>query len=706
MFKWSAFPFIRLSIALSVGIVLSESSSVANFLLDFWWILPIIALLMYAVGRTIQMKGLVWLFLMAVIGGCLGYLQVESRFDQHYTHFEQPDRYVGVVKSYPNERKRHFRYEVDVFQLEYAEKSHSTYGTVHLYIEKSAGAQLTYGDVVMVDKGYFDVSAPKNPEEFNYQAYLAHQNIYAHAFVDASEVTVLDHMDLNPLLAWAFEIRADAQAMIHDYVPGEQEQAIVSALLLGIKDHLDNEIREAYSSAGAMHVLAVSGLHVGIIFMILNILCKPWKEHHYGRFLFMVLALSLIWMYALVTGFSPSVMRAATMFSVVIISTAFNKRANVYNSLGIAAFVLILMDPFVIYSVGFQLSFVAVFGILMFHPLIYHKLHVHSKVGDYLWSIICVSLAAQIATFPLTLYYFHQFPTYFLVSNLLVIPAAFVMLSAGLVLLLFGAVMPMVASVFGVLFGHFVWLVNQCVMLLQYLPFPLFDWLYVDRIDVISIYLIILLIYTGVTTYSYHSLRFAGYCFLLLNGWVMWKSWSTDQLNQVVFYEINGINAIDIIHEGNATLLLDSLPDSRREEVFYQVNPYRLAQGLPKAEDSWGLLTQSGLVRGSEGYTYFMIEGLQILMIQNLDDLEMVNPVDANVVLINDEINALPDQLSYDLLVFGNRLHSYQTREIRKQCEDNRYSYHSLKDDGYLVLDLNELVFRNNKNQLSHLDNL
>ena len=167
-----------------------------------------------------------------------------------------------------------------------------------------------------------------------------------------------------------------------------------------------------------MHVLAVSGLHMGIIFLILGFFLKPLRNIYLGRYYYGIGIILGLWLYAFITGLVPSVMRAATMFSIVSLSKMNHRTSNIYNSIALTAFVLLLIDPNMIYAVSFQLSFIAVTGIVIFFPLFYSCWEIKNPVGDYFWSLMCTSLAAQIATLPIAMYYFHQLPTYFLLSNL------------------------------------------------------------------------------------------------------------------------------------------------------------------------------------------------------------------------------------------------------------------------------------------------
>ncbi|MEQ9307677.1 MAG: ComEC/Rec2 family competence protein [Marinoscillum sp.] len=701
MFKWSAFPFIRLSIGLSLGIILSEWYA---SIWDYPFFLTCIAILVLAIvniffDKRPIIKGSLLLVFFVYLGGLLATLSKENNFSNHYSHFPHADGFVGTITSDHNERKDYNRYEMEVNTVQVDSIQHFACGKIYLYIDKSA-PRLRYGDVLAVRKSYFEVSSPKNPEEFNYRKYLSRQNIYAHAFISAMDYEIIDYQPPHWLLKFALGIRVAAQEKIQDFLPQEREQAIVSALILGIKDHLDNEVKLAYASAGAMHVLAVSGLHVGILYLLLQLLFKPWKDKTYGRFLFMVTSIVIIWMYALITGFSPSVVRAATMFSVVIVSKSFKRRSNIYNALGIAAFLLIVTNPFVIYAVGFQLSFAAVLGIVIIHPLIYNKLSFYNQTVDYVWSITCVSIAAQIATFPLTLLYFNQFPTYFLVSNLIVIPAAFVMFFGGIFMLLAGGIWAMAGKVLGFILQMFVSLVNEAMIALQHLPHPLFDWLYFDQVDVILVYGIILLLILAVTKYNFQLLKLAAFCIMIFVSWSHVKAfWRMDQ-HKIVIYEIEGITAIDLIQGNQARLLVDNLPGAQEEVLKFQVNPYRLANGLDKVEETWETFEASDLVMSNVNFDLLSWAGCDILIPHDLENREISNTISADIVLIRDS-KSIWKNLKAKRLLLGTGFKYYEEQKARAAMDTLEIPIHSLSVDGYWSLDL-----KPNKSTFSQLATL
>ncbi|NNE54598.1 MAG: ComEC/Rec2 family competence protein, partial [Flavobacteriales bacterium] len=207
---------------------------------------------------------------------------------------------------------------------------------------------------------------------------------------------------------------------------------VVAALTLGDKSQLDKDTRNAFAMAGAMHVLAVSGLHVGILFMVIQKLLKPLSRLKNGSWFKTVILIATLWFYATLTGLSPSVLRTSTMFTFIALASHGGRQSNIYNTLAASAFLLLAIDPHLLFNVGFQLSYCAVIGIIWLQPVIYRVWFIKHKVGNWLWQLTSVSLAAQIATFPLGIFYFEQFPNLFLLTNILVIPAATALLICGL----------------------------------------------------------------------------------------------------------------------------------------------------------------------------------------------------------------------------------------------------------------------------------
>ncbi|NJO90405.1 MAG: ComEC/Rec2 family competence protein, partial [Chloroflexia bacterium] len=234
----------------------------------------------------------------------------------------------------------------------------------------------------------------------------------------------------------AYDLRSSILSVYQSSGIQGDEFAILAALTLGVKDYLSDEIVEAYSDSGAMHVLAVSGLHVGILMAMLNMIFSFFWKRKKLLVLKSIIILVFLWLFALITGLAPSVTRSALMFSFFILSKNSGKRPSSYNSLAAAAFIILLFNPNALFHVGFQLSFLAVISILLFQQKLYRTIDIKNKYLDYFWQLTTVSLAAQIGTTPISIFYFHQFPIYALLTNIIVIPAAAIILNAVILLLI------------------------------------------------------------------------------------------------------------------------------------------------------------------------------------------------------------------------------------------------------------------------------
>ena len=270
-----------------------------------------------------------------------------------------------------------------------------------------------------------------NPGQFDYASFLRFQQIHYANYIDEWH----KKGSTFNVLRFPTWIRNKALKVLKENILIKSHFPIVSALVLGYKDEISNHTKNSFSSTGAMHVLAVSGLHVGIIYFILKSIITTFTFYQKNRAFRNILVLLGIWIYALITGMSPSVLRACTMLSFLIVAEVFNRNTNVYNVLSASAILLLIINPFLIMQVGFQLSYLAVLGILYIQPKMEKMWKPRYWLLQKIWTITSVSVAAQISTFPLGLLYFHQFPNYFLISNLVVIPAAFLILSLGILLI-------------------------------------------------------------------------------------------------------------------------------------------------------------------------------------------------------------------------------------------------------------------------------
>jgi competence protein ComEC len=324
------------------------------------------------------------------------------------------------------------KYEVEVVQVDRIK----TRGKVLLNVQKDSFVRrLKVDDLLHLKPSFQELNAPLNPHQFNYKNYLVKQGIHQQLFLKKHQIKKIE-LEGSSMLGIAAKFRNYVQESLkrHHFKP--DELSVINALLLGQRQAISKQLIADYSKAGAIHILAVSGLHVGIILLILNWVFKPIERLKKGKFIKTVIVILFLWMFAFVAGLSASVVRAVTMFTFLAIGLSFQRKNVVEFSLIASMFFLLIIKPMFLFDVGFQLSYLAVFGIIWVQPTLYKFWTPKLKIVNKFWQLFTVSIAAQAGILPLSLFYFHQFPGLFIASNLVVIPFLGAILIGGIVIIL------------------------------------------------------------------------------------------------------------------------------------------------------------------------------------------------------------------------------------------------------------------------------
>ncbi|WP_081211833.1 ComEC/Rec2 family competence protein [Salegentibacter sediminis] len=308
-----------------------------------------------------------------------------------------------------------------------------TEGKLLLSTEKDS-TEFQIGDILLLPYRPVEINSPLNPYQFDYKNYMEKQAVLKQLRINPKEILKIGQTS-SPI-SFAENLRERIITKLQAASFSEEELSIIQALLLGQRRDISRKIYDQYAAAGALHILAVSGLHVGIILLFLNLMLKPLENLTQGRLIKTILLLLLMWGFALLAGLSPSVVRAVSMFSFVAIGMQLKRKTSVMNSLFVSLFVLLLLKPYFIFQVGFQLSYLAVFSIVAFQPYFYGLVRPKFRVLRYMWGLLTVSAAAQLGVLPLSLFYFHQFPTLFFLSNLIILPALGIILGLGILVIL------------------------------------------------------------------------------------------------------------------------------------------------------------------------------------------------------------------------------------------------------------------------------
>lgn len=483
---------------------------------------------------------------------------------------DQETNYIlAEVAEIPEEREKTYKLILQAKVAFSNDTISRTRGKLIAYINKdSLSSGIKAGDRLFMINKFREILGSQNPFEFDYKRYLWNQGIRRQGFFRTGEWQRLDSMKGNSVLLFAANLRQKLLQLYQDYGLTGDEYSVASALTLGYKAALDEDIKRSYSTSGAMHVLAVSGLHVGIIYFVINYLLLFLNRIRGGTILRAIILLLCLWFYATLTGLSPSVMRASTMFSFIVIGSALKRPANIYNTLSASAFFLIILNPHILWAVGFQLSYLAVIGIVFFQPRIYSLLYIKNKFLDKVWALTAVSIGAQLKTFPLSLFYFNQFPGLFFVTNLFVIPLATLILYSGILLFVFSSFSP-VATIISFILKWLVWLLNEGVKLIEGISISHISGIYIYPVQIPLLYLLIgfftLFLLQKQTAYFKMSLVIV----LILSGFWSYGKLTANYSRQLIIYNMNNRLAVNYLAERQSILITDETSPETRKQIEY-----------------------------------------------------------------------------------------------------------------------------------------
>ncbi|WP_242155485.1 ComEC/Rec2 family competence protein [Aestuariivivens sediminis] len=368
-----------------------------------------------------------------VIGMLTVFSHDQKQFTNHYSHHIEPTENVHAALTFTIHEALKSSTSYDRYVIRTSRINAKTVnGKLLLHIKKD-----TLSHPLNVDEQYRAmvqikaVTPPLNPNQFDYKAYLARQYIYHQIFTESQKL-----VNVKPgghsIFGLADMVRRYLNSKLNHYHFKPDERAIINALLLGQRQYISDDVYSHYAHAGVIHILAVSGLHIGILLLIFSYILNPLERLKYGKTIKVVLLLGLLWSFAIITGLSASVTRAVTMFSLVAIASNLKRPTNIYNTLTVSMFILLLWKPMALFDVGFQLSYLAVFSIVSLDPMFYKLFQSKYWIVDKLWHTFTITMAAQLGILPVSLYYFHQFPGLFFMSNLVIVPVLGLILGLGL----------------------------------------------------------------------------------------------------------------------------------------------------------------------------------------------------------------------------------------------------------------------------------
>lgn len=466
MHYFNKIPFFKLLIPLVIGIIYGvETSFFTGNYIVFFILTSLVFVLFFIQKQRSDPYKFYYLIAVDLFVIVLGLFSVSyhqhNLKPNHYTSSISSDSSYTIVAKLSDvitEKSKSYKCPIIIEKI----KINNEYVLVNeksiCYVKKPSIELPEIGKYFVFKAKPSSITEPLNPNEFDYGTYMARRNIYKQFFIDSGCLKIIEKREPFSLIDFSLQIK---QLIINKFKSelSTEHAAICTALITGYDDEISRSILNEFANTGTLHVLSVSGLHTGLLYLLINFLFSLIDKNNRFKIIRLIVSVLLLWSFALLTGFSPPVLRAVIMFNVISIGKLFYRHTsqNQLNVLCFSAFILLVANPFLFYDVGFQLSYWAMFGLIYLQPKFQSVYLPENYFGRTIIQNIYSSLAATIATLPVSLYFFHQFPIWFLFCNILIIPLTFIIL---MLCLLFLIKIKFIAAFLTLLLNFLLWFIH------------------------------------------------------------------------------------------------------------------------------------------------------------------------------------------------------------------------------------------------------
>lgn len=670
------FTIIKLTICLIAGIIIGYFFNVSlkfnTYALVF---LFIILTIHYLIAKNRFIKtiwfGLIAYTITIFIGVFAVNIHNQRNRSTHYTNNinienDSINKIVFRIREVIKPSKYSDKYIVDVLETNGLKVS----GKLILNIPKDATNNFKVDHVFLTKSVFQEIKPPLNPGQFDYKAYLKKQDIYHQLYISKQELLKISS-STNTIFGIAYKIRQHINSKLKAYPFKPDELAIINAILLGQRQDLSEDVYNSYTNAGAVHILAISGLHIGIILILLSTLLKPIEPFKYGLYIKTIILVLILWSFAIIAGLSASVTRAVTMFSIVAIGMHLKRPANIYNTLAISIFILLLFKPLFLFDVGFQLSYLAVLSIVSVDPYLYKLWKPRNWLLKKYWHTFTITISAQLGILPISIFYFNQFPGLFFVSNLIIIPVLGLILGLGILVIIL-AVTDLLPDFIATLFGNCItvmntvvgWVANQDIFLIKNISFSL--------VYVLGSYLIIIALTRVLIKRNYSRLLFFLISIIIFQGTFLYNKFEPPK------------NKFLIFHKSRFSMIGKVAPN---QLILYH-NLDSFAKKDDRTVPDYLVKNHIGDLKEDTLRNLYQFKNKTLLVVDSLGiyNLKKLHP---DVILLRNSpkvnLTRLIDSLRPNLIIAdGSNFKSY-TNRWKTTCEKDNVSFHYTGNQGAYI---------------------
>lgn len=687
---YKQFPITRLLVGFVLGILLQYHLSITLLPFLVVFIISLIALLLFQTFHLSTKYKLIWfsgcciVLLFFAMGGMLSYTKNIENSKKWIGKFYQPKTPVKLTLQEPiavkqNSYKALAKADAVLLNNEWQQVN----GDLLLYFKKdSTLPNLYYGSQIIVTSNLMPIINAGNPGGFNYAEYCKFQNISFQAFLKDDDFVVMPTTNKNFFDNALIKTRETVLAILRKNINGKNELSVAEALLIGYRDDLDRDLVQTYSNTGVVHIIAISGLHLGMIYWLLLKILIPFAKRKWLVIVKPIVILFVLWGFTFVAGAAPSILRSAVMFTFIVVGETFDKRVNILNSLAASAFLLLAINPFSLWDVGFQLSYTAVLSIVIFHGYINKWFYFKNKLLQYFWSLNALSLSAQILTLPIVLYHFHQFPNLFLITNIFAVPFSGLILFAELLLLVVSP-LTSVANFVGSFTENLISILNNFIQRMDSLPFAVWQSIQITIPQAI-------LLYAAIITFAIWLVQknskyfLSGLMFLLLFITIRSIDFAKRNTQQkLIVYNVPKHTAIDIIEGRNYYFLGDSILTEDGFLRNFHIKPSRVLHRI----------TPTNTINNFSITSNFILSAnKKVVIVDDEFEFTTTQKIKTDVVVLTKnpkvELSNLSTIFQCNQYVFDSSNPFYKVEQWNKQADSLHLQHHSTATQGAFQVDL------------------
>lgn len=689
---WKRMPFVRLIIPFTAGIII-------QWIFPFSFIILLAlagfaTLIMFIFSRLPFAKKYLYRWipgisinLLFIAAGALIIYNKDIRHNQNWIGNYNTDS-VAVLATLQEplvEKAKSYKAEASVEAININGKWKDVKSNVLIYFSKDSSLpDLRYGSQVLFYKPLQLIKNSGNPGSFNYKQYNAFQDIYHQVFLKTSEYIIAQTTDENAFKSWLFNVRSAVIQKLQQYIKGDREAGVAEALLIGYRNDLDKDLVQAYSNTGVVHIIAISGLHLGMIYMALVWLLQPFKKTRWIKWVRPFIILAILWIFTLLAGGVPSILRSAVMFSFIVLGETIDRKSSIYNTLAASAFVMLCYNPYFLWDVGFQLSYAAVVSIILFAKPVYNWFYSKNKLIDFFWKLTSVTIAAQILTVPIIFYSFHQFPNLFLITNCIIVPLSSVILFAELILLIFSFI-PAAAAFVGFITSEMLAFMNGFIERINNVPFAVYDGIQNNPAETILLYVFIISICYWLLNKT-KTVLFAGltamFVFIAIDAY---QNFGLKQQQKIIVYNVPQHNAIDFIAGKQYAFVGDTALLNNDYLKSFHLKPSRTLHRITSTSNFPDFYIS---------YPFMQFQGKRILLIDRPFKFETPAKIPLDLIVISKnprvriaELAAVFDCRQY---VFDGSNSTWKINQWKKDCDSLHLRNYSTPEKGAFELTMSE----------------